>query len=323
MIPGIIFLIIVFSFVLIKAADLVIVAIRRITKGTKAKAFTISAIILAIGTSLPELSVGITSALEGNPSISLGDITGSNIANIALVAGLTSVFVGKVGVYGKYMRREVGTALVAGALPIALLFDKSLSRVDGLILLAIYAAYASHFFRHRFEQIAEEQEQENFVWRFSRRFNHIAQRRKQEVGKLFVGIALMLFSADAIVRLARFLAESFDIPTFLIGLVVVAIGTSLPEFAFSFRSLEEHEPSMFFGNLLGSTIANSTLVIGIVAVIHPIEVVAVNEYFLAVATFFLVFIVFWRFISSKNRLDRWEGGVLLLLYVVFLILEFV
>ncbi len=221
------------------------------------------------------------------------------------------------------MLRAVPSALVAGALPIALLLDKSLSRVDGLILLAVYAAYASHFFRHRFEQIAEEQKQESFVWRFSRRFSNVAQAGKKEIGKLFVGIALMLFSADVIVKLASYLAESFNIPTFLIGLTVIAIGTSLPEFAFSFRSLEEHEPSMFFGNLLGSTIANSTLVLGIVAVIHPIEVFAVNEYYVAVAAFFVIFISFWRFISSKNRLDRWEGGVLLLLYLIFLIVEFV
>lgn len=320
---GVFLLIIFFSFLLIKSAEFVIVAIRRLSHGTKAKAFKISAIVLAIGTSLPELSVGITSALEGNPQLSLGDVTGSNIANIALVGGLTAIIVGKIRVRGGYIKREVFISLIAGTLPIVFLLDKNLSRVDGLILLAIYGAYASSFFRARFEQIAQEQEQESFIYRFSRRFNNISSKKKKELGRLFVGIALMLFSADAIVRLAMHLAESFQIPTLLIGLVVVAIGTSLPELAFSLKSLEEHEPSMFFGNLLGSTIANSTLVIGLVAVIHPIRITAVNTYFFAAITFIVVFLSFWYFIRTKHRLDRWEGGALLLMYVVFLVVEFV
>jgi cation:H+ antiporter len=103
----------------------------------------------------------------------------------------------------------------------------------------------------------------------------------------------------------------------------LAVGTSLPELAFSLRSVTDHEPSMFFGNLLGSTIANSTLIIGIASFISPIEVVAVNQYFKAVIAFIVVFIVFWLFIRSKHRLERWEGGLLLLLYFLFLVVEFV
>jgi cation:H+ antiporter len=113
------------------------------------------------------------------------------------------------------------------------------------------------------------------------------------------------------------------IPIFVIGLVVVAIGTSLPEFVFSLRSLEEHQPSMFFGNLLGSTIANSTLIIGATSLIHPVTVVAVDQYFMAAMAFILVFGCFWYFIRTKHRLDRWEALLLLLLYVTFLVVEFI
>jgi cation:H+ antiporter len=318
----IIIVIILFSLLLIKSADWVIIAIRRISKDTSAKAFTISAIILAIGTSFPELFVGITSALEGTPEISLGDVTGSNIANISLVAGVTALVAGRVRVHGKYLRRDVWIALVAGMLPLVLLIDQELSRVDGLILLAVYFAYASSFFRRRYLEIGREQQEESFFYRFIRKFNHIDAEKRREFGRLFVGIAIMLFSADAIVRLAMYLASTANIPNFVVGLVIIAVGTSLPEFAFSLRSLEEHEPSMFFGNLLGSTIANSTLVIGIVSIIHPITVVAVNKYLIAVLAFVIIFISFWYFIRSKHRLDRWESGVLLILYLTFVIAEF-
>src|SRR3990172_8990666 len=223
MVASIIISIIFLSFVLIKSADLVIVAVRRLSRETSKKSFVISALILAIGTSFPELSVAINSALEKASNLTLG--------------------------------------AVAGILPLILIIDRVLSRVDGLILLACYFAYALSFFRHRFLQISQEQREEGFIYRFTRRFNNINAEKKREIGKLFVGIALLLFSADYIVKLSLSLAHAANIPIFFIGLVLLAVGTSLPEFAFSLRSIEDHEPAMFFGNLLGSTIANSTLII--------------------------------------------------------------
>ncbi|MFC1600692.1 sodium:calcium antiporter [Patescibacteria group bacterium] len=324
MIPGLIFLIIFFSLVLIKSADMVIVAIRRISKTTHTGVFTLSVIILALGTSFPELFVGITSALENVPSVSLGDITGSNIANIALIGGLAAFFAGRVRVRGDYLRHEIWVALAASVVPLLLLLDGELNRVDGLILLAAYFANATSFFRSRFVKIGkEQQEEETFVYRFMRQFNHIAAKRRKELGKLFVGIALMLFSADSIVKIAVYLASLANMPEFVVGVVIIAIGTSLPELAFSFRSLEEHEPSMFFGNLLGSTIANSTLVVGVVSLIQPIHLVAVPQYFYAVTAFVVIFLVFWFFIRTKHRLDRWEAGILILMYLIFVVVELI
>jgi cation:H+ antiporter len=315
--------IIVMSIVLIKSADIVIVAIRRISKETNTKIFTLSAVVLAIGTSFPELFVGITSALEGNSVLSLGDVTGSNIANLSLVVGLTAIVAGRVRVHPNFLKRDVVIALFAGILPILLLIDGILTRVDGLILIAVYIAYAGSFFRQRFAQIAKEyEEEESFIYRFFRKFNHIDAQKRREFGKLFVGVALMLFSADMIVRFASELAFMANIPKLVIGLIVIAIGTSLPEFAFSLESVEEREPSMFFGNILGSTIANSTLVIGIVSLISPVVIHETHRFTLAAVSFVAVYLLFWYFIRTKHRLDRWEAGILLLFYVTFLILEF-
>jgi cation:H+ antiporter len=314
--------IILMSIVLIKSADIVIVAIRRISKETHTKVFALSAVILAIGTSFPELSVGITSALEGNSVLSLGDVAGSNIANLSLVVGLTALIAGRVRVHPNFLKRDVVIALFAGVLPLLLLIDGTLNRVDGLILIAVYIAYAGSFFKHRFSQIAKEhEEEESFVYRFFRKFNHIGAEKRREFGKLFIGLALMLFSADMIVRFASELAFMANIPNLVIGLIVVAIGTSLPEFAFSLESVEEHEPSMFFGNILGSTIANSTLVIGIVSLINPIVVHETHRFTLAAISFVAIYLLFWYFIRTKHRLDRWEAGILILFYVMFLILE--
>lgn len=323
MVPALILLIIFFSFILIKSSDLVIVALRRLSKQMHTGVFALSAIILALGTSFPELFVGITSAIEKSPNLTLGVVLGSNIANIALVAGIASFVTGKVHIRGDYLKRDVGIAFLAGLLPIGLVADGTLGRVDGLILLAVYGAYASSFFRERYEEIAKEHQKESFFYRFIRQFNHINGVRKKELGRLFLGVALLLFSADMIVRISGNLALSLGLPIFVIGLVILAIGTSLPELAFSFKSLGDREPSMFFGNLLGSTIANSTLVVGITSTIHPIRIQAANEYLAAAVFFVLIYLAFWVFTKSKQRLDRWEALMLILLYTIFVVVGLV
>ena len=321
MLVALILLILFFSFVLIKSADMVIVAIRRLSRRTNTRAFTLSAIILATASCLPEMFVGITSAFGGNAEISLGNVTGSNIAHVSVVAGVAALIAGKVRVHGNILKRDVWITMVAGLLPMILLIDGKLSRVDGLILLSVYGAYATSFFRSRYRQIVQEQSQEGFFYIFFRKFSNITSIKRKELGKLFVGIAIMIFSADVIVRLATFFAETLNLPKFLVGLIVISIGTSLPETAFSIRTLGEREPSMFFGNLLGSTIANSTLVLGLVSLIGPFRITASGKYFSASISFVVIYVVFWYFIRSKHRLDRWEALVLLILYLTFVSTE--
>ena len=133
---------------------------------------------------------------------------GANIANISLVAGLSAWVVGKVNVHGQFLRRDVTIALIAGTLPLILIFDGQLGRTDGLILIAIYGAYASSFFKHRFLQIAEEHKKGSYIQRFLRKFTQIDGNKSKEAARLFVGVAMLLVSANIIVRIARVLAEA-------------------------------------------------------------------------------------------------------------------
>lgn len=318
-----ILLLVLFSLILIKAAEWVIVSLRRIARKSKFSVFAVSAIILAVGTSLPELFVGITSAIEGTPNISLGVVLGSNIANIALVVGLVAIILGKINVHGEYLKRDVFMALVAGLLPLALMADGILGRVDGLVLLFVYAAYISSFFKDKIKEITNEHGRESFFYKFMREINHIDADITREYGKLFVSLALLLFSSQMIITASKQIALFLNVPIFVIGLIFLATGTSLPELVFSLKSVKGGEPKMFFGNLLGSTIANSTLVVGVTALISPIYIVAFTDYRNAVIAFIVVFIIFWLFIRSKHRLDRWEGIILVLMYLVFIMIEFV
>ncbi len=320
---GYIFLIYILSFILIRAADHVVIALRHLTKSTGSKGtFILSALLLALATSFPELSVAVTSALEGTPSLSLGNILGANIANLSLVVGAAALLVGKVNVHGEFLKRDVWIALGAGILPIVLIFDGELSRVDGLILLSLYGAYASSFFKDRFLEIGNEIREGTFVHRFFRRINHIDGNKTKEAARLFLGIAVLLVSANLIVNTAQSLAALANVPVFLIGLILLSIGTTLPELGFSIKSLQDKEPTMFFGNLLGSIIANSTLIVGVAATISPIKVVAIDEYLIAAITYVIIFLLFWIFIRSKLKLERWEAGVLLAVYLAFVVIEF-
>ena len=324
MIPGLVILFFLFVLLLIRSADIVVVSLKRLSVETHTKVFALSAVLLAMATSFPELFVGITSALEEAPHLSLGNVLGANIANITLVAGLSASIIGRVNVHSEFIRREVGIALVAGIIPLVMLIDGSLSRVDGLILLAVYGAYVTSFFKERFLQIAHQHRKEGYVHRFLRNFTNPQMdiHKAREFAKLFIGVALLIFSADVIVKVAKEIAIISNFPIFLVGLILLSVGTTLPGLAFSIRSLEDKEPTMFLGNLLGSIIANSTLILGMAATIYPIEVVAVKEVSIAAAAFVVVFLTFWFFVRSKLRLDRWEAGILLLLYIGFVVAEF-
>jgi len=269
---------------------------------------------------LPEFFVGITAALAGKPSLSLGNVIGANIANLSLVIGGAALIGGVVAVQGTFLRRDVFYAFLAACAPMVLLFDKVLSRIDGIVLLILYGFYQVVVFSEQTGKM--EEPQQGFVTRLLRKLNQPSPRRvKKELGWIFLGVALLLFSADVLVRSAVRVAINFNIPLFLIGLLMVAVGTTLPELVFGIKAVRERQPGMVFGNLLGSIVANGTLIIGLVALISPVRIQAFGEYLLATMTFVIIFGLFYFFVRTKHRLDRWEGAVLLVVWIFFVIFE--
>lgn len=314
------FLIIGFSFLLIKATDILIINFRSLAKRTRVGQFAISGLILALATSLPEFFVGVTAALEGSPSLSLGNVIGSNIADLSLVMGGAALVGGAIQVRGVFLRKDVFYAFLGGAAPMILLFDKNLSQIDGLILLALYGFYQVIVFGEQKKRITSSDEK-GFIHQLLRRLNH--KEVGKEFGWIFLGIALLLFSAEMLVRAAKEVALILNVPILMIGLFLIAVGTSLPELIFEIKAVKNRQPEMAFGNLLGSVVANGTLIIGITALISPIKIQAFEEYLLATLAFVMIFGVFYLFIRTKHRLDRWEGAALLGFYLAFVLAEFI
>ena len=311
------------TIVLVKSADMALLGIKSITKKFHLQAFAISAIILAIATSLPEFFVGIASAVGKTSSLALGNLLGANVANLGLVVGLSGVIANGIDIKEKVVFKEMFLAGIAGFLPAILLIDGSLGRVDGAILLIVYIVYASSFFKIRFQELGKHHFNRGVFIKLVRNAEEVEHKAQKGAILLFGGIIGLLVSSNFIVKFSSDLALLLGVPIFVIGLVLLSIGTTLPELVVSIESLKKRQSGVFFGNILGSLIVNSTLILGVVCLISPIEGLVVKNYTLAFAMFFVAFLLFWLFTKTKLRLERWEAGVLLLVYLIFAALEFI
>jgi len=312
-------LVIIFTLILIKSADTTVVSIKKIAHGSST--MVVSVIVIAIGTAFPEIFVSIASAFEGKGSLSLGVALGANITNIALVGAGAALISGKVHIKESILKKVFIVSFICGFLPYLLLIDGNLSRVDGVILLSVYLFYILSFFKGYHQIALAEQQKGIYLTKLIKRVEHFAEEKWKSLLKIFLGVFLMVIAADTIVKFSTLLAENLNIPLFIIGLFVLAIGTSLPEFAFSLESLRDKEPEMFVGNLMGSVVANSTLVIGISAIVRPLTFLNVGRYFFPGIIFLSTYILFYYFVRTKKKLDRWEAGVLILIYILFFLIE--
>jgi len=314
-------LIFLLSFILIKATDILIVNFEALSAKTKIRKFALTGLILGLATSLPEFFVGLSSALEDKSILSLGNIMGANIANLSLVVGGAALIGGALRVEGIFLKKDVFYAFLAATAPMILLTDKVLSRIDGLILLTLYVFYQIIIFseeKHR--QEFKKTQEVGVIHRLIRKMNHL--ETKKEIGWILLSVIILLFSADFLVRVAVKLAVIFNLPLILIGLLIVSVGTTLPELVFGIKAIKDKQSSMVFGNLSGSIAANATLIIGMVALISPIRIQVFASYLLATMVFLIIFGLFYFFIRTKRRLSRWEGLALLLVYLIFVVVEF-
>lgn len=293
--------------VLVKSADLTLNSLKELTRELHVKAFATSAIILAVATSLPELFVGVTSAVKGDSSIAFGNLVGANTLNISVVVGISILLAGKIFSGGKVIHKEMLFAGLAGVLPAILFTDGQLGRIDGLALLSIYLINVRVLFRDKFIEVGK---------------HHLSKKTKKTLIHLVVGLGLLILSSNFVVKSAEELASLLDVSTFLIGTIILSLGTTLPELVVSIESLKRSSSQVFFGNILGSLIINSTLILGIVAVIHPIGLRGSEQYLLSTLLFLFTYIIFWIFAHSKEKIEKWEALILILIYIVDAVIIF-
>lgn len=303
-----ILIIILASIVLVKSTHWIIKALNYLAKYSRVPEFVVAFILAGLVTSFPEFFVGIAAALNKTPILSLSNVFGSNIANITLVLGLTVILIKGLGAESRIINRNIIYVAILIIYSMLLASDGLLSRVDGIGLIALFVLY-------------------NLILFFqSKDFTKATgwARRKDLIKNLLlfaVSIALLLISAEIIVRISSRLATELDISLFLIGLFLIAIGTSLPELIFGIRAAAEKHREMILGNILGSLASNATAVLGVTAVIYPIMIGDPKLLFSSSIFLLAAYILFIIFTRTKKRISWREGVILLFFYICFIIIQ--
>jgi len=270
--------------------------------------------IVGFGTSAPEIVVSIIAVMEDTPDIAIGNALGSNIANIGLILGATA-YLAPIPVAGRLFRTEYPLLLLATGIMAWALYDLSLDFVDGCALFGLLILSLLHLIKehrkHPAEYALEEHENEEMV--------HEMQM-PAALGWLVLGLVILVGSSKLLVWGASGIAVTLGVSELIIGLTVVALGTSLPELAASIASLKKGKPDLAIGNVIGSNLFNSLAVIGLPALFTPfaIDPSARNRDLVVVVGLTLVLLLMSRFPSALPRqLTRIKGLLLLLAFITY------
>lgn len=311
------FLVILISGLLLaKAASLLVQGITKIAFYLQWREFVIAFFVMAIGASLPNLFVGISSVLHGIPELSFGDVIGNSVSDLSLVPALAILIGGALGARSRLVQTSALLIIPIAILPTLLLLDGVLSRGDGIALLLCFLFYSWWLFSKR----------NNITPIFKDRKHSPVREFKIFLRGLFqvaAGMIILMISAEGVVRSAHALAQSIQIPLVMIGILGVGLATALPEIFFAITAARQQKNWIVLGELMGAVIVISTFVLGTVALLKPIEVgnfspFAIGRLFLIIST--LLFVIFIR---TERKITRKEALMLLGLYIAFVVVQLV
>ncbi len=290
--------------VLVWSADKFVDGATGLAKALGVSSFLIGAIVIGFGTSAPEITVSIFAALGNTPELALGNAYGSNITNIALILGVTALIC-PVPMSRSVVLKDLLYLIFATVASLAVILNQSISRIDGLILIGVFAVILALQIRQGLKEkvVAEEEEKvstaKSWMW-------------------LGIGLVLLVGSSKLLVYGATEIAKSLGVSDLVIGLTVVAVGTSLPELASSIIAARKGDTALALGNVIGSNLFNTLLVVGIPSVICPMKLdsmVLLRDFPVMAFLTLLLFPLGFRLKKSEGRVGRVAGGFLFAVYV--------
>lgn len=274
----------------------------------------IGMVVIGFGTSAPELAVSAMAASDGNPGLALGNAYGSNITNIALIIGLVAL-ISPIDVHSGTLRKELPILLGLTMLAGWQLIDGQLTRVDGIVLLAVFSIVMGwsivQGIRGKDDPLVGQTESE---------LDSHPMPLNRAVIWLVVGLILLVASSRLLVWGAVTIAQSLGVSELIIGLTIVAVGTSLPELAAGLASVRKNEHDLVLGNIIGSGIFNTLAVVGLAATIQPLAVESVvlyRDWVLMAGLTLALFAMGFGLSGRKGRINRFEGGALVLVYLAY------
>lgn len=297
---------------LIKGADWLVDGGAALARKYRVPELAIGLTIIAFGTSMPEMVVNVFSAYNGHADIVYGNILGSNIFNLLAILGIAGL-ISPLIVQASTVWKEIPLSLVAVVMLYILsnsIFTQNelLTRWDGIILLVMFAGFLYYVFRQlKKENIASVEK-------------HKERTTFKIILFLVLGLILLVLGGRLVVSNSVKIAEFFGISQTIIGLTIVAAGTSLPELATSVVAALKKNNDIAVGNIIGSNIFNIFFVLGLSALIRPIEFNFKFNFEMYLLSFGTILVFIAMFLGKKRQLDRWEAGILFLMYVGYTIL---
>ncbi len=308
-----IFIFIVSCFFLAFSSGRMIEALAKIAKFLGWREFVVAFFLMAFGVSMPNFFVGIISALNKVPELSFGDVVGGNIVDLSLVVGIAAL-VSKMGLSAPSRTVQSSSlfTMAIAVLPLILISDRTLSRSDGILLFLAFFGYIIWLFskRERFTKVyGEISEPMTFDFFF------------KNFARFLISFIILIFAAQGIVKSSIYFANYLNLPIGLIGILFVGLGNCLPETFFSIQAAKKGQDWLILGDLMGAIVITSTLVLGIVALVCPIQIS--NFSAVAIARFFLIIAAIFFLICLKTgqKITKKEAVFLLGIYIAFVLVE--
>lgn len=301
--------------VLAKASHIVIKNSVKLARITKLGELVFGFILLSVATSMPELAVSFSAIASGNVGISIGNLLGSNVANLGLVLAIPAMMA-PIAVRRGTFRKLPSLLFFSSIIPLFFLTMHEMSRFVGGALIAVFVLFALYSMKRKLSLKLVHEEPKDLLKKLLMPFQFY-----KALALLLFGILIVIVSSTFVVSSASGISSSLGIAESVIGATIIAIGTSLPELSVSLTAIKTKHHRMAIGTTIGSCLTNITLILGIVLLLSP---AAVNIKIFSTLLFFVIGItmVSWYFFTTGRKLDRMEGTILLFIYILFLISTF-
>jgi len=290
---------------LIKGADLVVKEAERIALKFDIPEFIIGASLIAFGTSLPEMAASISATLNNKPEMAVGNVIGSVIFNITLVLGLVFLLSKKIEPKRDIFAKDSAWSLIPIFTFILIVYDNKITRFEGMIFIILMFSYLYFLSKENIisEEIDEDLKKEPLSW-------------PKTIIFLLIGFILVIVGAEYTIESASNLAKSFGVSEWVISLILIALGTSLPELVVSIVASLKNKGEMAIGNIIGSNVANFTMVLGSASIVKPLNI-NISEYSFDILTALIVSILL-IFITANKMYNKSAGIALLSILALFL-----
>ena len=288
----------------LKGADFLTEGAAALARRVNIPEIVIGLTIVAAGTSAPELFVSLVSALKGTPDLAVGNVVGSNTMNCMLIVGCAAM-VAPMTISRSTVKKDIPFAVGASILLMLLALNNFLGRFDGILLLAGFVSFMVYSLRQakngQGDATTEEKQQNPWL----------------SVLYIVLGLVGLVIGSNLFVDHASSLALALGISEGVVGLTVVAGGTSLPELATSVVAARKGQSAIAIGNVIGSNVFNILLILGLTATISPLQIEGITT--IDMAVMLLSVILVWLFSRTRYTVERWEGGLLLVIYIGYLV----